>query len=213
MKAAAEAWGVKPSEFKRGFAKETHDPAIVAATMAKPGVVLRRPVGSNGPFSESLNCRGTYPLTKSKTSSQSLSRRQKHRQLARSTIKPPAPLHLRSSESRSGATSRVGRKKPGRRRSANTASRQSQRRKEHWNKPSGSTTPGQKSLRRNRLHSTDGRRRRTRAGKRNRENSKPLCDERATSAFYHDPPELARLVIGELPCFGKANALFQSHIG
>jgi colicin import membrane protein len=55
MKAAAEAWGVKPSEFKRGFAKETHDPAIVAATMAKPGVVLKRPVGSNGPFSETLH--------------------------------------------------------------------------------------------------------------------------------------------------------------
>ena len=44
MKAAADAWGLKTNEFKRGFAKETHDPAIVAATMAKPGVVLRRPV-------------------------------------------------------------------------------------------------------------------------------------------------------------------------
>jgi colicin import membrane protein len=52
MKAAAEAWGLKTSEFKRGFAKETNDPAIVAATTAKPGIVLRRPVGSNGPFSE-----------------------------------------------------------------------------------------------------------------------------------------------------------------
>jgi colicin import membrane protein len=52
MKAAAEAWGSKTNDFKRGFAKETKDPAIVAATMAKPGVVLRRPVGSNGVFSE-----------------------------------------------------------------------------------------------------------------------------------------------------------------
>jgi colicin import membrane protein len=52
MKAAAEAWGVKTSEFKRGFAKETHDAAVVAATMAKPGVVLRRSVGSAGPFTE-----------------------------------------------------------------------------------------------------------------------------------------------------------------
>jgi colicin import membrane protein len=42
MKAAAEAWGLKTSEFKRGFAKEGHDPAIIAATMAKPGIVLRR---------------------------------------------------------------------------------------------------------------------------------------------------------------------------
>jgi colicin import membrane protein len=52
MKAAAEAWGVKTSEFKRGFAKQTDDPAIVDATMAKPGVVLRRPVGSKGAFTE-----------------------------------------------------------------------------------------------------------------------------------------------------------------
>jgi colicin import membrane protein len=52
MKAAADAWGLKTNEFKRGFAKETHDPAIVAATMAKPGVVLRRPVGSNSPFKQ-----------------------------------------------------------------------------------------------------------------------------------------------------------------
>jgi colicin import membrane protein len=52
MKAAAEAWGSKTNDFKRGFAKETNDPAIVAATMAKPGVVLRRPVGSKGAFSE-----------------------------------------------------------------------------------------------------------------------------------------------------------------
>ncbi len=52
MKAAADAWGTNTEEFRRGFAKETHDPAIVAATMAKPGVVLKRPVGSGGPFSE-----------------------------------------------------------------------------------------------------------------------------------------------------------------
>jgi colicin import membrane protein len=38
--------------FNQGFAKETRDPTIVAATMANPGVVLRRPVGSNGPFTE-----------------------------------------------------------------------------------------------------------------------------------------------------------------
>jgi colicin import membrane protein len=52
MKAAAEAWGSRPDDFKRGFAKRTDDPAIVAATMAKPGVVLMRPVGSKGTFIE-----------------------------------------------------------------------------------------------------------------------------------------------------------------
>ena len=52
MKAAAEAWGGNVEDFKRGFAKQTEDPEIIAATMAKPGVVLKRPVGSNGRFTE-----------------------------------------------------------------------------------------------------------------------------------------------------------------
>ena len=42
MKAALEAWGSETNLFHQGFAKETDDPAIVAATLAKPGVVLRR---------------------------------------------------------------------------------------------------------------------------------------------------------------------------
>ena len=53
MKAALEAWGASSNLFHQGAAKETDDPDIVAATMASPGVVLRRPVGSGGPFTES----------------------------------------------------------------------------------------------------------------------------------------------------------------
>jgi hypothetical protein len=52
MKAALEAWGSKSNLFHQGFAKEAQDPAIIAATMAKPGVVLRRAVGSSDPFSK-----------------------------------------------------------------------------------------------------------------------------------------------------------------
>ena len=52
MKAALEAWGSKSNLFHHGFAKEANDPETVAAAMAKPGVVLRRAVGSNGTFSE-----------------------------------------------------------------------------------------------------------------------------------------------------------------
>lgn len=52
MKAALEAWGADSNLFHQGAAKECTDADIVAATMAKPGVVLRRPVGSNGPFTE-----------------------------------------------------------------------------------------------------------------------------------------------------------------
>ena len=51
MKAALEAWGSKNNLFHQGFAKETQDATITAATMATPGVVLRRAVGSNDTFS------------------------------------------------------------------------------------------------------------------------------------------------------------------
>jgi colicin import membrane protein len=52
MKAALEAWGSKSNLFHQGFAREVDDHDVVAATMAKPGIILRRPVGSSGPFKE-----------------------------------------------------------------------------------------------------------------------------------------------------------------
>lgn len=52
MKAALDAWGAGSNLFHQGFAKEIDDPDVVAATMAKPGVVLRRPAGSSGRFAE-----------------------------------------------------------------------------------------------------------------------------------------------------------------
>jgi hypothetical protein len=52
MKAALEAWGANSNLFHQGFAKEVDDPKVVGATMAKPGIVLRRSVGSNRPFKE-----------------------------------------------------------------------------------------------------------------------------------------------------------------
>src|SRR5690242_9060360 len=44
--------GPREDLFHQGVAKGTNDPEMIAATMAHPGVVLRRPVGSNGPFRE-----------------------------------------------------------------------------------------------------------------------------------------------------------------
>lgn len=52
IKAAMEAWGADSNLFHQGAANETEDPGVVAATMAKPGVVLKRPISSNGPFEE-----------------------------------------------------------------------------------------------------------------------------------------------------------------
>jgi hypothetical protein len=52
MKAALEAWGADSNLFNQGAAKQSEDPDIIAATVAAPGVVLKRPVGSSGPFKE-----------------------------------------------------------------------------------------------------------------------------------------------------------------
>ena len=47
-----EAWGADSNLFHQGAAKESTDPDVIASAMAKPGIVLKRPVGSDGPFSE-----------------------------------------------------------------------------------------------------------------------------------------------------------------
>ena len=52
MKAALEAWGAGSNLFHQGVAIETNDPDVVAATMTKPGMILRRPAGSSGRFAE-----------------------------------------------------------------------------------------------------------------------------------------------------------------
>src|SRR6478752_4208849 len=52
MKAALEAWGADSNLFHQGAAKQSEDRDVIAATMAAPGVVLKRPVGSSGPFKE-----------------------------------------------------------------------------------------------------------------------------------------------------------------
>jgi colicin import membrane protein len=66
MAAALRAWGSDTNLFHQGFAKETDDPAIVAATLAKPGIVLRRPVGSDGAFSERAELPKELPVEKVK---------------------------------------------------------------------------------------------------------------------------------------------------
>jgi hypothetical protein len=52
MKAALDAWGADSNLFHQGAARQSEDPDVVAATIEIPGVVLRRPVGSNGPFTQ-----------------------------------------------------------------------------------------------------------------------------------------------------------------
>jgi len=52
MKAALEAWGAGSNLFHQGVAKESDDRKIIDAAMEKPGIILQRPVGSDGPFRE-----------------------------------------------------------------------------------------------------------------------------------------------------------------
>jgi len=52
MKAALEAWGARQNLFHQGLAEEVEDAGIIAAAMEKPGVILRRPVGTDAPFRE-----------------------------------------------------------------------------------------------------------------------------------------------------------------
>jgi hypothetical protein len=52
MKAAMEAWGMKHNAFHRGTASQTNDRATIAAAMARPGTVVRRPVGTSEPFQQ-----------------------------------------------------------------------------------------------------------------------------------------------------------------
>ena len=52
QKMALAHWGVTRDLFREGSAKETHDPKAVAAAVHKVGMVVRRPIGSAGPFEE-----------------------------------------------------------------------------------------------------------------------------------------------------------------
>jgi colicin import membrane protein len=66
MKAALEAWGAGANLFHQGLAKQTTDPTIVKTTMEMPGVVLRRPVGTNGAFTERAALPSDFVTGKSK---------------------------------------------------------------------------------------------------------------------------------------------------
>ena len=50
--AALKAWGMKHDIFAQGLARQSEDKGIAAATIAKPLVVLRRPLGSKAAFTE-----------------------------------------------------------------------------------------------------------------------------------------------------------------
>jgi hypothetical protein len=137
MKAVLEAWGAESNLFHQGVAKESKDPEVVAATMAKPDLILRRPVGSNGPFNQQAAL-PTY------LSNDEVNGRPKR---PRAKPKKPPPRKTDDEAARQAALEYAGKKRPRGRRSGNVASRRSPRRRQHSKRPSGSMTPGQAPLR------------------------------------------------------------------
>lgn len=59
QKLALAHWGVARDLFREGSARETHDPKAAEAAMRKVGMVVRRPIGSNGPFEERADAEQT----------------------------------------------------------------------------------------------------------------------------------------------------------
>jgi len=112
MKAALEAWGANSNLFHQGFAKEVDDPKVVAATLAKPGVLLRRPVGSSGPFKEHADLPEHLSSSETTDKPKKSHNRRRNNRPGRSTIKPPARPHWRTRKSRENARASTERKKP-----------------------------------------------------------------------------------------------------
>ena len=58
-KMALAHWGMTRDLFREGAARETKDAKAVEAAMRKVGMVVRRPIGSNGPFEEKKEAEAT----------------------------------------------------------------------------------------------------------------------------------------------------------
>jgi hypothetical protein len=185
MKAALEAWGADSNLFHQGAAKESDDPDVIAATMAKPGVVLRRPVGTDRPFSEHAE----LPTDLGGGGPRKAGRKSKGPKAQRPRSVPLAPLtRLRSgrllspTNGRNGAASLNGRgKRPLGRRRVNTVSRRSTRHRLRWTRPSRSTRSGRpRSRPRSRLLRRDHKPKKP-AGIRRRSDWKPRYGARGVS--------------------------------
>lgn len=92
MKEALRDWGIEVNLFQQGLARQTDDPAIVAATGAVPGTVLRRPIGSKDVFREraALPKVKGRPAGKSRTPSQSGRQANAQEKSPAKSISPPS---------------------------------------------------------------------------------------------------------------------------
>ncbi len=94
--AALKAWGSRQNLFRDGAAKETRDPSAIAAATAKPGVVLRRPVGSNAPFGENPGLPQVPHAPKKKAAPPNKAEPPNRSRAAKKAAPPPPPKPDRS---------------------------------------------------------------------------------------------------------------------
>lgn len=188
MKAALEAWGADSNLFHQGAAKESHDPDIIAATMAKPGVVLSARLEPTDLSANMPSCPPILaPADQGKPPASRKAQRRRSLPLAPST-RPRNGRPLSPTNGNGRAASSNGRRKrqPGRR-TVNAVSRRSRRRRLRWTRPSGSTRsrpppsrPRLRLLRRGRKPKKSG-------GIRRRSDWKPRCGARGVSLCRGTP--------------------------
>jgi colicin import membrane protein len=77
--------------FHQGFARVSEDSAIVTATMAKPGVVLRRPAGTNEPYREHAELPMNLPIGR---------KAERTREKRKPTKPAPAPIGEKAARAR-----------------------------------------------------------------------------------------------------------------
>lgn len=103
MKAALDAWGARSNLFHQGIAKETDDADIIAATMAAPGIVLRRPVGSDGAFTEHAKLPTDLADDEGAPKSRSRSKPKPKKRPAKSAVKRTAKPEIDDRQARAAA--------------------------------------------------------------------------------------------------------------
>jgi len=103
MKAALAAWGSNSNLFHQGFAKEFTDGPIVKATMTRPGVVLRRPVGSNEPFKEDAALPTNLPDKKANKSPRREPKEQPARKIDQKAVRKAALAYEREERKQDAA--------------------------------------------------------------------------------------------------------------
>jgi len=87
QKAALEAWGAGANEFHQGFAAETEDPALVAAALEKPGIVLKRQFGTKGAFEPDAPSIVAPKMSSKRRAAQDSARRKREAEQAREAAK------------------------------------------------------------------------------------------------------------------------------